>query len=764
MTRSTIPALVAVLLLAAGCATPRASKPAPAPAPAAKAQAQPQAPAAQAPAAQAPAAQAPAGPTLGPPPATAVKDVTDTYHGVKVVDPYQWLEDWSNPKVQAWSNAQNVYARHFLDALPGRDALARRIEALIRAESVRFGSIRHAGHHYFAMEGDPKKQQAFLIVLDDLSKPQTARVLVDPNVLDPSGHTAIDFYRVSPDGKHVAVSLSQGGSEAGSLHLFDVATGKPVDSVIPRVNGGTAGGDAAFTADGKGLYYTRYPAPGERPAADLGFYQQLWYHRLGTPLAKDHYVLGKQFPKIAEVTVDTDPHSSRAICTVQDGDSGRFAFWLRTTRGKWVKLAGFDARIQQITFGPERRLYVLSHQAAPKGKILSVSVGRPDLRHAKVLVPEGKDAIAFNYEFGPKLTTTDHAIFAVYQLGGPTELRAFSPSGKALPQPKLLPVSAVYGVAPAGGDAVVYANVSYTQPLAWYRYDVKTRKAVKTGLFATSPVSFADAEVKQVFATSQDGTQVPLTLLYKKGTKLDGHNPVILTGYGSYGITIGPGYSAVRHLALERGYVLGMCHIRGGGAYGDGWHADGSLTHRQNNFNDFYACMHDLVKWGWTSPSRLAITGGSAGGLLMGGMITQHPDAFRAVVSYVGFYDMLRTELSPNGAFNIPEFGTVKDPAQFKAMYALSPYHHVVKGTAYPAILFMTGANDPRVNPMQSRKMTARLQAATSSGRPVLLRTSADTGHGIGSPLKARIAQMVDADSFISYELGVSKPEASAAR
>jgi len=303
---------------------------------------------------------------------------------------------------------------------------------------------------------------------------------------------------------------------------------------------------------------------------------------------------------------------------------------------------------------------------------------------------------------------------------------------------------------------MLFYTYTYTDPPALYHFDATTAKATRTALFETSPVKFDDAEVVRDFATSKDGTRVPVNIIRRKDTKLDGSNPTLLYGYGGYGISEKPYFAgSFTRVWLDQGGVYVDANLRGGGEYGEEWHKAGNLTRKQNVFDDFLAVAQYLIDQKYTSPAHLAILGGSNGGLLMGAAFTQRPDLFRAVVSDVGIYDMLRVELDPNGAFNVTEFGTVKDPAQFKALYAYSPYHHVKDGTAYPAILFPTGENDHRVNPMQSRKMTARLQAANSSSHPILLRTTASAGHGIGTALDEQIEEEADQFSFLFDQLGI---------
>jgi prolyl oligopeptidase len=311
---------------------------------------------------------------------------------------------------------------------------------------------------------------------------------------------------------------------------------------------------------------------------------------------------------------------------------------------------------------------------------------------------------------------------------------------------------------------VLFRSNSFVRPPAWYRFDPDEEEPARTALFVSSPADFHDVEVQRAYATSRDGTRVPLSILRRKGVALDGNNPTILYGYGGYGISISPFFDPGLSLWLEQGGVYAVANLRGGGEYGEAWHLAGNLTRKQTVFDDFLACAEHLVGAGYTNSGRLAIMGGSNGGLLMGAAFTQRPDLFRAVVSFVGLYDMLRVELDPNGAFNVTEFGTVADPEQFRALYAYSPYHRVVDGAAYPAVIFITGENDGRVNPAHSRKMTARLQAASGSGRPVLLRTSASAGHGLGTSLHERIVEETDMYAFLFDQLGMrySEPVAAA--
>ena len=365
-----------------------------------------------------------------------------------------------------------------------------------------------------------------------------------------------------------------------------------------------------------------------------------------------------------------------------------------------------------------------------------------------------------------KIVPSNEALYVGDLLGGPSQIRRFDLNGKNGTTIPIAQISSVQEMLALEDGSLLFRDVSYTEPSTWFHCATeKTRlrqgyggqaEPVKTALRSTSPVSFADIEVRREFATSKDGTKIPLNILFRKGTQRDGQNPTLLYAYGGYGISMSPNFDFTRRLWFDRGGVYVVANIRGGGEFGEEWHKAGNLTKKQNVFDDFAAAAEYLSKEQYTRPGKLAIQGGSNGGLLMGAMITQHPDLFRAVVSSVGIYDMLRVELAPNGAFNVTEFGTVKDPDQFKALYAYSPYHHVVDGTKYPAVLMMTGANDGRVAPYHSRKMTARLLAANKSENPILLRTSSSAGHGIGTALSERVKQAADIYAFFFAQLGMS--------
>jgi len=681
------------------------------------------------------------------PPPTPKKPVTDVYHGVSVTDDYRWLENYLDPVVRAWSASQNRYARHILDALPMRATVLEELKKLYSAPSPSYYGLISRPGALFAMKNQPPKEQPLLVVLKSAEDRDSERVILDPNSLDPSGGTAVDFFVPSLGGKYVAVSLSKGGSESGDVHVYEVSTGQETGTPVPRVNGGTAGGSVAWNADGSGFYYTRYPRSGERAAVDLNFYQQVYYHRLGTDTKQDKYSLGKEFPRIAEIQLRSSPDGRYILAAMANGDGGEFAHFLMGPDGQWHQIARLSDEISEAAFGTDSHLYLLSHLNALKGKVLRVALTKPTISDAQTVVPESRVAIQ---SFLPIANT----LYVVDQIGGPSQIRIFDTSGKAQGLVPIPPVSAVNQILRSDADQLLFNGSTYLEPAAWYRYDVAAKKVTRTALYETSAADFSGAEVIRDFATSKDGAKVPLNIIRPKDTKLDGKNPVLLEGYGGYDVSLTPYFSLNRKPLLERGVILVIANLRGGGEYGEAWHKAGMLTKKQNVFDDFAACARYLIDHKYTTAARLAIEGGSNGGLLMGASLTQHPELFGAVVSHVGIYDMLRVELHPNGAFNVTEYGTVKEDDQFRALFAYSPYHHVVDGTNYPPVLFLTGDNDPRVDPANSRKMTARLQASGAK-HPVLLRTSGNSGHGIGTALSESIAEAADVQAFLFEQWGI---------
>ena len=683
-------------------------------------------------------------PTLEPVPATNKQPVTDTFGGIKVRDDYRWLEELNDPKVKAWADKQNERSQTFLNGLPGRALLAAQIKKLITATPPSLAFTEVVANKIFALKVDPAKQQPFVVVVNSPDDPSSEKAVCDPNAIDPSGKTSIDWFVTSPDGKTVAVSLSKNGTEDGDLYFFDIETGKQLPDVIKHVQFPTGGGSAAWTKDSSAVFYTRYPREGERPAEDLHFYMQVYFHKLGSPESEDTYSMGKDLPKIAEVALESNAESDYIVATVQNGDGGDYVHFVYGPDKSWRQITKFEDQIKTGVLGFGPAFYAISLQDAPHGKVVKFALDTPDAK-PEVVVPAGEGVIE------NIAATTDRLIVQTLE-GGPSGLYSYNLDGSNQKTVVLPPISSVSRLA-AGENLVLVDIGSYTELSKWFKYDIGTNELAATKLSSEAPVNFADMEVTRDFAVSKDGTKIPLNIVHKKGIALDGSHPTILYGYGGFGVSEIPRAQLSYRAWYDLGGIFVDTNIRGGGEYGEEWHKGGNLTNKQNCFDDFAACAQYLIDHKYTSRDKLGMLGGSNGGLLMGAMITQHASLMRAVVSEVGVYDCLRTEFWPNGVFNTTEYGSVKDPVQLKALLAYSPYQDVVDGTKYPAILMTAGLNDGRVAPYNSFKFTARLQAADAPTDPILLRVN-KFGHGFGSSLDQKVTDLTDLFSFFSYELG----------
>ncbi len=676
--------------------------------------------------------------------------VTQTFHGVEVTDNYQWLEDPKGPGVAAWVAAENKLTRSILDTSPVRATIEKELTQELKAKPVSYQHLELVAGKVFAMRFDPARDQPELLILPSIDDTAGARILLDPLKLDAHGHTAIDWYKPSPNGKLVAVSLSRGGSESGDVHVYDVETGEErTGDVIPRVNGGTAGGSVAWNADNSGFFYTRYPRLGERDEVDLDFYQQIYFHKLGTKTETDKYELGKEFPRIAEIQLESSDDGSHVLARVANGDGGEFMFFEKVVTGGWLPVATYADEVTGAHFADDNTIFLLSIRDAPRGKILHLEVGEHAVAKAKLVIPESDVSIADFLPSGDRLYVNDLD-------GGISQIRVFTAGGHAQGLVPLEPVSAVDEMKRLHKQDLLFTSEGYLGEPHWQKFAAGSKKVQSVpALTPASTISYADAEVIRDFAVSKDGTKIPVNIIRKKGVTLDGANPTLLYAYGGYSISLTPRIYRGTRTLLNHGFVFAVANLRGGGEYGEEWHRAGNLTRKQNVFDDFYAAAQYLVQRRYSAPEHLGIMGGSNGGLLMGAALTQHPEMYRVVLAFVGIYDMLRVELSPNGAFNVTEFGTVKEQDQFRALYSYSPYHHVKAGVTYPATIFLTGDNDPRVDPANSRKMAAAMQAAGPSKGPILLRTSSNAGHGIGSSLTETIAQFTDAFTFLFDQLAV---------
>lgn len=692
-------------------------------------------------------------------PGTPKRPVIDEYHSVRVNDDYRWLEDGKNPEVTRWTEAQDRHARALLDPLPLHGKIQQFLKRLSNERSPSFYDLENRRGVLFAMNSQPGQQQDVLLTLRSPNDLSSKHIVVDPNQMDRTHTTAIQFFVPSIDGSKVVVSLAKGGSEVGTLRVFDVASATVLPDQEERITG-NGGGSAAWSADGSGFYYTRYPHEGERSPRDMNFYEQVYFHKLGTPVTDDTYVMGKDFPRIAEISLVTSSDGRYLLLSVENGDGGEYEHFLRDPAGKWTQLGQFSDQVVAVAFGDDA-LYMLSRAHAPRGKLLRMPLLNPNLKNAITIVPETGAVIQdFSSSLAllrPAFSITAERLYLTELTGGPSEIRIFDHDGHPFGTVPAEPVSSIEQIVPLAGGKILFANTSWVDPTGWFIFDPTSNQTTVTALRETSPVSFADVEAVREFATSKDGTKVPLNVIRRKETKLNGQNPTVLTGYGGYGLSQTPEFDPSLSAWVAAGGVFAIANLRGGGEFGQEWHEGGNLTHKQNVFDDFIACAEHLLKAGYTNSAKLAIEGGSNGGLLMGAALTQRPDLFHVVVSIAGVYDMLRSETTENGQFNTTEYGSVKNVEQFKALYGYSPYHHVKDGVKYPSVLFTVGENDPRVDPWHSRKMIARLQAANASDNPILLISFLEAGHGgIGSAEDQRIAMESYWLEFIYQHLGVN--------
>ncbi|HSY28516.1 MAG TPA: prolyl oligopeptidase family serine peptidase [Burkholderiaceae bacterium] len=687
-----------------------------------------------------------------------VRPVTDTYFGTDVVDNYRYLENLKDPEVAGWMKAQANHTRTTLDSLSGRAALQERIHALSNADLRRGGFVR-IGNRYFYMQMEPGAQQPKLFYRDGLNGGE--HLLIDPSLLGKgtSTHYALDFFQPSRDGKLLAYGLSAGGSEESVLHVQKVETGEIMPDAIDRTNDNVV----SWLPDNRSFFYLRYVKPGPNvPKNELLYNARTYLHTLGSHTSGDGDppVFGRGVAKNLEVPdgqgtyVVLGRKSNFAVAVanhnMDENPSTLYVAPLSKVNGAatpWRKFADVEDGVTQFTLFDDK-LYFLSQKGASHFRLLSVSLAHPDLKQPTVVVPEGKSVLT-------GFTIAREGIYLQERVGAISNVKLVSLDGKDT-RPITLPFEgAVYGLVTDPQETGVLFNMqSWVHPASLISYDAATDKTSDTGLIPSSKIDTSQLESKEVLAVSYDGTQVPLSIIYKKGIVLDGSHPTILEGYGSYGLSQDSFFSATMVAWLERGGIFAVAHIRGGGENGEDWHRDGQMRTKLNTEFDMIACGQYLVDTHYTASKYLAAQGGSAGGITVGGAFTRRPDLFSVILDQVGMSDTLRSETEPNGPPNISEFGSTKTAEGFHGLYAMSPYEHVRDGTAYPAILFTTGANDPRVSPWHMAKMTARTQAATSSKRPVLLRVDYDAGHGIGSNRSQREVETADLWAFTLWQMG----------
>ena len=670
-------------------------------------------------------------------PATLTDKTSSTIHGVTVPDPYRWLEDPDNPKVQAWIAVQNKHTEAALAAMPEGPAITARVQQLAVTSTTRSAPMLHGGTLFYFQHTPPQPQPVLIAQPWPQGK---AKVLVDPNA--DGGRTAITDAWPSPDGSHLAYGTAEGGSELTTIHVLDVASGKTLADTLPDAGGGTTPQGLAWDADGTGFDYVRFAAPqGNKPVRQ--FDAVLAHHSLGQPVAADTVVFGQGYSPVAEyVLVDSPGGQAAVLATI--GDGGPSEVYLRQG-GAFKKVLGHEANVRSAAW-VGNRLMLASFDGAPRGKVLAVDAAGK----VSTVLGEAQGAVQ-------QIAPLGDGFLVVRSAGPDWWIEQYDAGGKAV---RRVPLPAhgigIGGIASeTGQDRALITYSGWTTPGRWVEYDGASG-ALKTVFEVKPAADYRQVKTTVISGTSNDGTAIPVTVLAMPGVAPNGKRPTILYSYGGFDIPIKPAFIGANLAWLERGGVLAYANIRGGNENGEAWHAQGQRLHKQHVFDDFYAATRALIATHWTNPAHLGILGGSNGGLLMGASLVQHPADYRAVVARVGIYDMLRHETDfANGAYNVSEYGSIKNPAQFKATLAYSPLQNVKPHTAYPAVLMSTGANDPRVAPWQSRKFTAALQAATSSDRPILLLTRMNAGHGIGAPFSQRVGDTAIGLTFFAHELGL---------
>jgi prolyl oligopeptidase len=683
------------------------------------------------------------------PPKAKVEPVEDTVQGHKIVDRYRYLENPNDPDTKLYVEQELSYTRSILDPLPGRDKINARLSQLLEIGTV--GAPQMGGKYYFHTRREGNQNQPVLYVREGLNGAlnDKDRTLVDVNKMSSDGTVALDWWFASDDGKYIAYGISQSGSEESTLHIVESATGKVLPDTIDR----TRFASVAWMKDSSAFYYTRHPRKGEVPDGEEVYHVKVFYHKIGSDPAKDPLIFG-------------EGRNPQDIPNVSLSEDDR---WLLIDVGEgWTKSEMYLQDLQsknpplEITTGKdflygvdffEGKLYITTNEDAPHYRVFVADAVNPKRENWKEIIPQS-DAVLQN------ASVTGGKLLAQYEHNATSELKLFGLDGKKLTD---VPLPAIGNVFSASGrydrNEIFYGFQSFTVPPSIYRVDLTD---VKSALWAKVDAPSIDGsayEVQQVWYTSKDGTKVPMFIVSKKGIEKNGKNPTLLTGYGGFNISMTPAFSRSMYLWMEHGGVYAVANLRGGSEFGEDWHRAGMLEKKQNVFDDFIAAGEYLIAQKYTDSDHLAIQGGSNGGLLMGAMITQRPDLFRAVVCQVPLLDMLRYQNFQIAKLWIPEYGSAEDAKQFDWLYAYSPYHHVKPGVEYPAILFMTGDTDTRVDPMHAKKMAALMQSEAKNGdskdKPILLRIETKAGHGQGKPVAKQIEESTDMYSFLFWQLGM---------
>ena len=669
-------------------------------------------------------------------PESRTVDQVDDYHGRKIADPYRWLEEPDSPETKAWVAAQNKTVEEYLGEVSARPRIKSRLTELWNY--VRYGVPTVRGGRYFYSRNDGLQNQAILYTADSLT--DEPRVLLDPNKLSADGTVALSGYELTDDGKLMAYSLAEAGSDWETWRVRDVATAQDLPDEIRWVKFS----GASWTPDGKSFYYSRYDEPKSGAEfTDSNYYQKLYLHKLGTPQADDKLIYERK---------DQKEWGFGGYVT-EDGRYLVISVWRGTNPNNQVfyqDLAAPDAPVVELIQGYHAEYTFLANDGplfyfktdldAPRYRVIAIDVTKPTER--REVIPQGEGVLESADLFGDR-------VFCVYMTDAHNRVSEFGLDGKLRRELKLPGIGTVGGFAGLrSAKETFYSFTGYTTPPIIFRYDLATDSQT---VFREAQVAFdpQEYETKQIFYSSRDGTRVPMFITHKKGLKLDGSNPTILYGYGGFNISLTPSFSAGRLAWLEMGGVLAIPNLRGGGEYGREWHEAGMIEKKQNVFDDFIAAAERLISDGYTRPDRLAISGGSNGGLLVGACLTQRPELFGAALPDVGVLDMLRFHKFTIGWAWVSEYGSADDAKQFETLVKYSPLHNLRPGGKYPAVLVTTADHDDRVVPAHSFKFTAALQQAQAGDAPILIRIETSAGHGAGTPTSKQIDELADTYAFL---------------
>lgn len=683
-------------------------------------------------------------------PQTKKGDQKDVYHGVEVADPYRWLEtDVRESKdVQDWVDAENKVTFSYLEKLPYRAAIKDRLTKLwnYQRQTLPF----KAGGRYYFQRNDGLQNQSVLYVQDSLV--HEPRVLIDPNTWSKDGTVALNGYSFSDDGRYMAYGVAEAGSDWVTWKVMDIDSGKTLSDELKWVKFA----DTSWSKDSEGFFYSRYPAPDATAQfQSLNKDQKLYYHRVGAPQSDDVFVYERPDQPDWSISGQVSDDGRYLLVYLSNGTDPRNQLLYKDLRDPYSAPVTLVGNLEnEYTFAGNKGsvFYVKTDIDAPRRRVVAIDTRHPERANWKEIIPQRDDVlVGINYVGG--------LFVAEYLKDARSEVKVFTPEGKFVRDVELGTIGTAGGFGGHSTDnEVFYSFTSFTVPPSIYRYDVATgeKKLIFRPNVDFNPEQF---EVKQVFYKSKDGTRVPMFLAHKKGLKLDGSNPTLLYGYGGFSIPTVPGFSISRLVWMEMGGVVALPNLRGGSEYGEAWHKAGTKLQKQNVFDDFIAAGEWLIANKYTSSKKLAIQGGSNGGLLVGAVMTQRPDLFGAALPAVGVMDMLRFHKFTAGRFWTDDYGSADNADEFKALYAYSPYHNIRKGTHYPATLVTTADHDDRVVPGHSFKFAAALQEAQSGSEPVLIRIETRAGHGAGKPITKSIEEIADLWSFLADNLHFELPK-----